>query len=488
MLWKYNSNTSLELDRKYSIEKNSFTLNHIAKTIISTDRIAIFGDYDVDGICASIILKKALDKVGIKNTVRLPERKEGYGIKPCHIRELKEKGFNTIITVDNGITAFEAAIEARKLGVKLIITDHHEPKETLPDADIILNPKIFDDGFQDYSGAGLSYLVAKRVLKLADLPEIEDFIQLASLATVADLVPLKNNNWYIARKGLDSMRKSPIKGILRILENSGVSYRNIGGFELSWIISPRINAAGRLESPLLSYKLLLYGEGVDEIDKLNKQRMEIVNRCIEKIKDSGNKFLIYVLQNCPEGILGLIAGKVAEKFKKPVIVTVKEGAYIRGSARSVGKFNLLEAFDFISKKVDISFGGHKSACGVSFDIKDLNLVQQLLNEYIEQNPVEEEINELDGILVRKPSLEEVQNLDSFEPFGFKNPEPAFLLEGKVIDIKRGNGWTLIKLDNDISFFGSLNYYLGQKAKLVVRPIIKNGRVSMRVLDETPEVV
>lgn len=488
MLWTYNSNTSLILNREQNIEKNSFTLNHISNTILSIDKIAIFGDYDVDGICASIILKKTLDKLGIKNTVRLPERKEGYGIKPYHVRELKTKGFNTIITVDNGITGFEAANEARKLGVKLIITDHHEPKEILPEADIILNPKIFNDGFQDYSGAGLSYLIAKRVLKLANLPEIEDLIQLASLATVADLVPLKNNNWYIARKGLNSMREKPIKGILKILENSSINYKNIGGFEISWIISPRINAAGRLESPLLSYKLLLHGEGVDEIDKLNRQRMEIVNRCIEKIKDSENKFLIYVLENCPEGILGLIAGKVAEKFKKPVIVTIKEGTYIRGSARSVGEFNLIEAFNFISKKVDISFGGHKSACGVSFDIKDLNLIQQLLNEYVMQNPVEEEINELDGILVKKPSLEEVQNLDSFEPFGFKNPEPSFLLKGKVANIKEGNGWTLIRLDNEISYFGTLNYQIGQKVEVVVRPIVKNGYISMKVLDETPKIV
>ncbi|MEQ6362747.1 DHHA1 domain-containing protein [Thermoanaerobacter thermohydrosulfuricus] len=338
------------------------------------------------------------------------------------------------------------------------------------------------------SGAGLSYLIAKRVLKLANLPEIEDLIQLASLATVADLVPLKNNNWYIARKGLNSIREKPIKGILKILENSSINYKNIGGFEISWIISPRINAAGRLESPLLSYKLLLHGEGVDEIDKLNRQRIEIVNRCIEKIKDSENKFLIYVLENCPEGILGLIAGKVAEKFKKPVIVTIKEGTYIRGSARSVGEFNLIEAFNFISKKVDISFGGHKSACGVSFDVKDLNLIQQLLNEYVIQNPVEEEINELDGILVRKPSLEEVQNLDSFEPFGFKNPEPSFLLKGKIANIKEGNGWTLIKLDNEISYFGTLNYQIGQKVEVVVRPIIKNGYISMKVLDETPKIV
>lgn len=488
MLWIYNPNTSFEVKREYPVKQNNFpVIKEIVSEILNTDKIAVFGDYDVDGITSSVIMKKALDKVGIKNHVRLPERKEGYGIKPFHIHELKSKGFNTIITVDNGITAFEAVEEAKKLGMKVIITDHHEPKNQLPPADIIFDPKLYDS-YQDYSGAGVAFLVARELLKTKNIPVTDDFIQLAGLATVADVVPLDGNNWYIARKGLEYIRERPIVGLQKIIETTSINQKRIGGFELSWIIIPRLNAPGRMDSPILSYNLLLNGEGVETINQINRDRLEIVEQFMEKVSDKKDLFLTYIFPDCPKGIIGLIAGRAAEKYGKPTMVgTIGENNIVTASCRAPGKFDLMDAFDFAAKYVDISYGGHKSACGVHFNLADYNKLQKALNMYTLKNPVEFEPVMLDGILTYKPAVQEIEHFDDYEPFGYKNPEPAFLVEGRVVEILRTDKWQLIKLDNEISFFGEKNYEVGQEVKVVLRPVVKGEYVNFKVLDESPQI-
>ena len=488
MLWIYNPNTSLELKREYPVQRNDFpVLQEIVREVLNTDKIAVFGDYDVDGISSAVIMKKTLDRLGIKNYVRLPERKEGYGIKPFHVQELKAKGFNTIITVDNGITAFEAVEEAKKLGMKVIITDHHEPKKKLPPADIIFDPKLYNS-YQDYSGAGVAFLVARELLRARNLPVTDDLLQLAGLATVADVVPLDGNNWYIARKGLEYMRERPIPGIQKIIETASIEQKKLGGFELSWIIAPRLNSPGRMDSPVLAYNLLLNGEGVEIINRINRERLEIIDQYMEKITDKKDLFLMYIFPDCPKGIIGLIAGRAAEKYQKPALVgTMEENNIVTASCRTPGNFDLMAAFDFASQYVDISYGGHKSACGVHFSASDVKRLQKALNMYTLKNPVKFEPVILDGILTYKPTVQEIEYFDNFEPFGYKNPEPAFLVEGKVVEIMRNEKWQLIKLDNDISFFGKNSYSVGQQIKVVLRPTVKGNYVNFKTIDEKPEV-
>ncbi|MGH2331086.1 single-stranded-DNA-specific exonuclease RecJ [Thermoanaerobacter mathranii] len=488
MLWIYNPDTSLELKREYPVQQNDFpVLQEIVRTVLNADRIAVFGDYDVDGISSAVIMKKTLDKIGIKNYVRLPERKEGYGIKPFHIHELKAKEFNTIITVDNGITAFEAVEEAKKLGMKIIITDHHEPKKMLPPADIIFDPKLYNS-YQDYSGAGVAFLVARELLKAKNIPITDDLLQLASLATVADVVPLDGNNWYIARKGLEYIRERPITGIQKIIDTTSINRKRIGGFELSWIIIPRLNAPGRMDSPVLAYNLLLNGEGVETINQINRERLEAVEQFMDRVSDKKDLFLTYIFPDCPKGIIGLIAGRAAEKYGKPALVgTIGENNTVVASCRAPGKFDLMDAFNFAAKYVDISYGGHKSACGVHFNLEDYGKLQKVLNMYTLKNPVEFEPVMLDGILTHKPTVQEIEYFDDYEPFGYKNPEPAFLVEGKVVEVMRTEKWQLIRLDNEISFFGEKDYAVGQQVKVVLRPTVKGGYVNFKVLDEEPQI-
>jgi len=489
MLWRYNPNTKIELQRKYPVTSSDFPLSDIVKAILTSKRVAIFGDYDVDGIASSLILKNALDVLGIQNKIFLPERKEGYGIKPLHLKRIKEEGFETVVTVDNGITAVDAAKAAKELGIKLIITDHHEPQYPLPDAYKIFNPKLYKDKYQDYAGAGVAYLVARELLRQRNLSVTPAMIQLAGLATVADVVPLDGNNWYIARKGLEHMRKKPIKGIKEILRVAGRNHENLTGFDIGWIIAPRINATGRLKSPQMGLELLLYGTNAEEVEELNRKRLELVNQYLSRIEDSENKFLIYAFKNCPRGIMGLIAGRAAEKFQKPVMVSsIDSSGKAVSSVRTYGDFDLMEAFKYVSEHVDITFGGHKSAAGVSYSIRDLKRIQNLLNEYTEENPPKEEIRDLDGVLTKVPDLEEVMAFDKFEPFGYKNPEPAFLLEGTVTDVRIDQDWQLVIVNEEFGFFLDGTYRKGDEVKFVVSPYIKNGYVKLWVLDAKPTIL
>ncbi|MDP9750373.1 single-stranded-DNA-specific exonuclease RecJ [Thermoanaerobacter pentosaceus] len=489
MLWRYNPNTKLELQRKYPVAPSDFPLSDVVKAIFESKSIAIFGDYDVDGIASSLILKNALDILGIQNKIFLPEREEGYGIKPVHVKQIKAEGFDTIITVDNGITAFEAAKAAREAGIKLIITDHHEPLVHLPEAYKIFNPKLYRGKYQEYAGAGVTYLVARELLRQKNLSVTPAMIQLAGLATVADVVPLDGNNWYLARKGLELMRKQPIKGIKEILRAAGRNHENVTGFDIGWIIAPRINATGRLKSPQMGLELLLYGTNAEEVEELNKKRLELVRYYLNLIKDREDKFPVYAFRNCPRGIIGLIAGRLTEKFKKPVIVSsVDSDGKAVSSARTYGDFDLVKAFEYISKHIAITFGGHKSAAGITYHVKDFKKLQSLLNKYTEENPPKEEVRDLDGILTRKPALEEIMTFDSFEPFGYKNPEPAFLLEGTVTDVRADQNWQLITINREFGFFLNGPYKKGDRVKLVVSPYIKDGWMKMMVLDENPVIL
>lgn len=489
MLWRYNPNTKIELQRKYPVTPSDFPLSDIVKTILTNERVAVFGDYDVDGIASSLILKNALDILGIQNEIFLPEREEGYGIKPEHVQQLKEMGYHTIITVDNGITAREAAKAAKELGVKLIITDHHEPQYPLPDAYKIFNPKLYKDKYQDYAGAGVAYLLARELLRQRNLSVTPAMIQLAGLATVADVVPLDGNNWYIARKGLELMRKQPIKGIKEILRVAGRNHENLTGFDIGWIIAPRINATGRLKSPQMGLELLLNGTNAEEVEELNRKRLELVNQYLSHIEDSENKFLIYAFKNCPRGIMGLIAGRAAEKFQKPVMVSsIDSSGKAVSSVRTYGDFDLMEAFKYVSEHVDITFGGHKSAAGVSYSIRDLKTIRNLLNKYTEENPPKEEIRDLDGVLTKVPDLEEVKAFDSFEPFGYKNPEPAFLLKGTVTDVRIDQDWQLVVVNGEFGFFLDDTYRKGDEVEFVVSPYVKNGYVKLWVLDKKPKIL
>lgn len=439
--------------------------------------IAVFGDYDVDGICGALILKTALAKAGGKVIVRLPTREEGYGIKPMHVLELRAEGAKTIITVDNGITAFDAVKEAKSCGINVIVTDHHEPKDVLPDC-IIVNPKLRKDGFRDYSGAGVAYILSKALLESMGLKMDEDLISLASLATVADVVPLVGPNFEIAREGLLQMRKKPSVGLKALIEVSGINQLN--GYAFGWQIGPRINAAGRIGNPMLAYRLLETNDKEEaeklakQLDSMNKDRQAMIEKAVEeclKMYD-GSAFPVFACKY-PHGIVGIVAGNIASKIRRPVIVGSIEDGIVKASGRSIGEFSILNALQEAELRCGIpkKFGGHKKACGLEVEYEHIPQLQQALNRIAAEKLTVEDITEfidIDGEISSVPPVEEVEELDTLEPFGEENPEPVFALSGPVDWIKHGENWQLASV-HGVKFFSDPEIKLveGQNIHLAV---------------------
>lgn len=446
------------------------------------DPIGIFGDYDVDGVCGSLVLKHCIEKAGGNTVVRLPTREDGYGIKPQHVEEFKKMGINTIITVDNGVTAFEAVEAAKQHGMNILITDHHEPRNILPDC-IVVNPKIRRHGFRDYSGAGVAYMLGHALLKSLGKEVDDDLLGLVSLATVADIVPLVGPNFKIARKGLLQMRQNPSVGIRALIDVAGVS--KLDGYAFGWQLGPRINAAGRMGDPMIAFNLLSTKDPAKaqrlakELDTANKARQELVEKAVEECMKTydGSLFPVFV-GNYPHGIVGIIAGRIANTIRRPTIVgAVQDDGTVRASGRSVGEFSLLNALYEVNNKHPIfqKFGGHKMACGLEILQEDVPKLQEALNLIAADKLTVYDITEfldIDGIISHVPSVEEVEELDKLEPFGEQNPEPVFAMSGPIDWIKTGDNWKLVSV-RGVKFFADPDAVLteGQTVHLALTPYV-----------------
>ncbi|MGB9846676.1 MAG: DHH family phosphoesterase, partial [Desulfotomaculales bacterium] len=244
-----------------------------AQAIRNREKIAVFGDYDCDGVCAAAVIALFLKSFGLDPVVRLPTREEGYGMRPEQAKELAERGASLIVTVDNGIAAVEAIRTAKELGVEVIVTDHHEPPEALPPTPFLVNPKLVKKGFTEYSGAGVAYLFCCEAAKLLNRPEPSELLDLVALATVVDACPIAKENHALSRKGLLQMRKKLRPGISALAEVSRA--KKLGGYALAWQIGPRVNAAGRMADPALAYRLITAKSANEalsaarDIDRLN---------------------------------------------------------------------------------------------------------------------------------------------------------------------------------------------------------------------------
>jgi len=468
----------------------------VLRAALKKSSIAIFGDYDCDGICGTAILVETLRELGVDPLVRLPRRDEGYGIQPEQIKELAERGAEMIITVDNGITAHKAVAAARDLGVMMVVTDHHEPKNLLPGCPVV-NPKLPGSDYRDYSGAGVAYLLACALNQASGRPEPENLLELVSLATVADICPVTGPNYCLARKGLLQMRDNPRPGIRSLAEAAGTN--KLDGNSLGWQIGPRVNAAGRIGDPRAAYELITAKDAAaaaviaGKLDKMNRERQKLVKTAVDEClkKYDGSCFPVFIIGH-PHGIAGVVAGRVAQAVRRPVIVGASSGGIITASGRSIGEFDLLGALDECRRLTGLpeKYGGHRQAAGLSFDSRDLPKIQRALNEIAVSRLKPEDMVEwveLDGVINRALSLDEVKELDILEPCGLENPVPVFALTGPASIVREGDGWKLISVNN-VNFFVSSEFPVaaGQTVYAAVTPYIdvyqNIERVAVKVVD------
>jgi len=432
---------------------------YIAESVSEDEKICIYGDYDVDGVTSVALLYLFLQEIGTDVSYYIPNRlEEGYGLNSQAIDEIAENGTKLIITVDCGINAMQEVKRAAELGVKVIVTDHHQPSEDIPvDAIAIVNPMREDDTspFKGLSGVGVAFkLVMALRYKLNDLgrfkgsiPNIKKYLDLVTLGTIADVVPLVDENRIIVKHGLEILSGKHCRPGLRELKRvAGIDGQKISTTHVGFGLAPRINAVGRMGASDKGLKLLITNDRkqsvylAEELDKENKYRQEIERQIIEESfrRVENNKLherykgLVLYSKEWHQGVIGIVASRLVEKFHMPAIVLTFEGGVGKGSGRSIPSFDLYKGLEKM-QDILLSFGGHKYAAGLKIEEQYIsNLQKRFHNAVDELLEPEDFVAEMQIDAFMEPSdfgHEFMTWLDRMEPYGAGNKEPLFCMRG-----------------------------------------------------------
>ncbi len=431
-------------------------VNRINTAIKNKEKIAVYGDYDVDGITSTALLYEFLLSLGADIQYYIPDRKgEGYGINIMAVNKLFKQGIKLLITVDCGITAIGEVEFAKLQGLDVIITDHHTCKDRLPSAAAaILNPKRPDCEypFDSLAGVGVAF---KLILALAmengmvTKDVFEKYVDIATLGTIADVVPLVSENRVIADKGLKALKKTQRAGIRAILEIAGVLDKEITSSTIAFAIAPRLNAAGRLGTATTAVELLLTKDrnSAREIaltlDKENKERQlterQIFDEAVSMIASDANfkkkKVIVLAKEDWHHGVIGIVASRLCDMYYKPCILISYSNGVGKGSGRSIKNFNLFDALSHCEKHLT-DFGGHAVAAGLNINMCDIEDFTKEINKYADSMLTERDMIpsiEIDCPLSeRAVTLENAKMLLSLEPFGMGNEKPVFAMSGARI--------------------------------------------------------
>lgn len=411
--------------------------------------ICIYGDYDVDGVSSVSILYLYFKSRGVDVSVFFPNRLiHGYGLSRETVDIVKKRNPDLIITVDNGISSIKEAEYIKELGIKLIVTDHHLPGETLPSCEAVVNPHIDEDGesFTDYCGAGVALLLAAALE--GDTEKIYgEYSDLAALATVADIVPLQWENRKIVKHGLDLINSGKRLGIKALRESGNRMKGDITSGDIGFCLGPRINAAGRMKDAADSFRLLVsedpeeaaaLAENLESINNLRKDTQEKIIEEAERIilSDPGiahRPVIVVSGEGWHKGVLGIAASNLLEKYGKPVFVFSNEDGVSVGSARSIKGFSIFDALNF-SKDLLIRYGGHTMAGGATLKTEDLPAFIERITEFaLESDTVYPETHVDYGFTPDSVTVERLDVLSALEPFGETNPNPLFIIPDSEID-------------------------------------------------------
>jgi single-stranded-DNA-specific exonuclease len=425
----------------------------IEAAIARRERIAIHGDYDVDGITATVILRRAIELLGGDVTHFVPDRfKDGYGLQPETVERLRIAGARLVVSVDCGIRAAEAAAHAQASGLDLIITDHHEPGPVLPPAVAVINPKRADCAYPDKHLAGVGValkLVHGLFLSSGRGPEaLPPFVKIAAIGTLADVVPLVGENRVIAHCGLMALSAGPHSaGLEALLAETGLIGRTLDSFHVGFMLAPRLNAAGRMRSPDLSLDLLLM-RGRDEdtrararelarrLSDENTLRQEQEGAILAEARGlvegdpsiGAQNLLVVAGQGWHRGVIGIVASKLVDAYHKPALVLSIEDGVATGSGRSIRAFDLLSGLESCAD-VFLRFGGHRLAAGVTLEAGRVDELRRRLcgcaNERLSPEDLVPRLRIDAPLGLREISGDVVRNLARLGPFGAANPKPVF---------------------------------------------------------------
>jgi single-stranded-DNA-specific exonuclease len=439
-----------DLHDPFALAGMGAAIERILGAIERKERIAIHGDYDVDGVTSTVILRRALELLGADVTHFIPERlRDGYGLQPAALDRLHADGVRLVISVDCGIRGIEAAQRARELGIDLIITDHHEPDTELPQALAVINPKRHDCSYPDknLAGVGVALKVVQALCaRTGHSSWLPAFVKVAAIGTLADVVPLTGENRIIAKLGLAMLSKGPHKiGLRSLLDVCGLTGKDIDSYHIGFVLAPRVNAAGRMSSPDIAARLLLAAdegmavEARDLAEQLNTENVrrqqeeaEIVTqarKAVETDLEIGARTVIVVAgEGWHRGVIGIVASKLVDAFHRPAIVLSIDGGVAHGSCRSIPSFNMLAALESCPELM-IKFGGHKQAAGLTIEAGRIREFRGRVNDFADACLAPDDLRPrlwIDGALAFGAINERITSeLTTLAPFGAGNPRPVF---------------------------------------------------------------
>ncbi|MFA6160337.1 MAG: single-stranded-DNA-specific exonuclease RecJ [Parcubacteria group bacterium] len=490
----FNFDYEKDLSDPFKITNMKKAVERISKAIENQESVAIFGDYDADGVSSSAVLFETLTNLGLQNiSCYIPDRQlEGYGMNQKAVEYLSEKKITLIITVDCGITNITEVEKAKEVGIDVIITDHHHAPEILPKAYALINPNIVNSGFpfKSLAGVGVAFKLAQALCQKQAPEKSEQLkwaLDLVALGTIADCVPLLGENRVLAKYGLIVLSKTKRVGFLEMFKvgRIDISENNIpDAHKVAFQVAPRINAAGRMDHANVAYNLLIEKNPVLardmalEVESNNQKRQKITAEIFREIQVlatnsfKDKKFIFAESPHWPVGILGLVAGKIADEFQKPTIVLQRQETEFVGSLRSIPEINIIETLGKCSELLT-RFGGHSQAAGVTVKPENIEKFYEKMSQLIEEELAGKEIVpvlDVDcEITLDDINWEFVAELKKMEPFGIGNEVPVFLAKNVIIsDLKIvGNGskhWklSLMSTSGSPKIFDAIGFSLATK--------------------------
>ena len=440
-------------------------VSRLYRALLSGEKIAIYGDFDTDGITATALLVQGLSALGGNVVPYIPSRLgEGHGLKIGVLERLHQDGVSLVISVDCGITGLAPVKKARRMGLDVVITDHHTPPDEIPPAVAVVDPKLPGSAypFSELAGVGVAYkLLQALLLSLGQERHLDELMDLVALGTVADMTPLLSENRYLVKRGLERLNTAPRLGIREIMAQTGLSEGNLVSENISWVIAPRLNTASRMDHALPSYELLMTDSPARAqqlaswLEKKNVERQQLTGKAVaqarERVFAEGVLPLLMVGdERYPAGIAGLVAGRLAEEFYRPAVVVGIGKRTSSGSCRSIPEFNIIEALNGCGDLFS-QFGGHAQAAGFVIPTRSLPQLRERLLEMA--------TGQLAGVDLR-PRLDidaevaladltgdSYQSIQRLAPFGQGNPLPTFLTRRvEVVDCRTmGSGGDHIRL-------------------------------------------
>ena len=433
----------------------SAAVERLAQAIESGESIGVFGDFDADGVTATAILYQGLGALGGQVTPYIPHRiTEGHGLNVEAVQALRQSGVHLIVTVDCGVTSHEEVEFAADLGMDVIITDHHSPAATLPPALATIDPKVPGSGypFMELTGAGLALKLIQGLYAHLGEGWHRDLLAFAAIGTVADLGPLKGENRAIVAEGLQQLRQTGNPGLNALYRQAKLSPRDIDSGTISFIIAPRLNAAGRLQHAISSYRLLTCDTAseanalAETLEDFNRERQRNTEAACQKaleLADATEPIVLLAHEDFDPGISGLVASRMVEFFHKPAVVMSLDGGVVRASARSIPAFNVIAAFEEC-RPLFQRFGGHSMAAGFVMDLANLEELRAKLISIAREilgDSQPASVLRIDAE-ARPTDLmgDTYKSLAALEPFGYGNPKPVFLARRmKLQEAKRVGG-------------------------------------------------